>query len=121
MKRVEIRGARENYLADYDEINLILDTAPYPGGAMTATAMCKGVPVLAKAGENYGSRFADEILTAANCREFIAKDDDDYVKKAVLAARGELVAVIDTTKLTDKNAYMRDVERAYENIFNEIA
>ena len=109
------RSARDDFLAtSYDGIDLILDTAPYPGGAMTATALFMGVPVLALKGVRYGGRFADELLTAANCREFLANNAYDYAAKAVKFARGELPLPRDISFAASSAKYMQNTEKAYK-------
>ena len=66
--RVEVRLGRDAYLEDYAEIDLMLDTFPYNGGAMTATALGMGVPVLSLKGDRYSARFGTDILRAAGRR-----------------------------------------------------
>ena len=39
MERVEVRIGSDRYLEDYQQIDIMLDTFPYPGGAAAATAL----------------------------------------------------------------------------------
>ena len=65
----------------------MLDTFPYPGGAMTATALALGVPVLTLAGSHHSARVGCSLLTAAGHPELIAADAAAYVRTACELAR----------------------------------
>ena len=60
--RVEVRTGADDFLSDYAAIDLILDTAPYNGGFMTALALYMGVPVSTRAGELHHSRIGADIV-----------------------------------------------------------
>ena len=79
-------GAREDYLAAYAQVDLILDTFPYPGGATTCEALWMGVPVLTLAGDTLLARQGAGLLSAAGLRDWIADDRERYVEKAVMFA-----------------------------------
>ena len=118
--RVEVRPAGENFQHTYNEVDLILNTFPYPGGAMTATALALKTPVVALKGTRYGSRFADELLTAAHCQALLADSPADYAKKAVQFARKELSLPNDAfaRPLTDTKNYMRNIEQMFTSIIS---
>ena len=46
LARVAVRMGEDGYLASLARASVVLDTFPYPGGAMTATALALGVPAL---------------------------------------------------------------------------
>ena len=79
----------------YDKIDLCLDTFPFNGVTTTFEALWKNVPVITKAGYNFNSRCGESILKNANIENFIAKSNDDYIKKAVFYSNNisELVKV----------------------------
>ena len=89
IERIEIRLGSDNYLADYHDIDIMLGTFPYPGGASTAIALYMGVPVVTLAGLRYSARFGVSLLTAAGLPEFIASDYQEYIKIAVNLASDE--------------------------------
>ena len=82
MNRVEVLTSDENYLDDYAKIDLVLDTFPYTGGMMTATAIYMGVPVLSLRGEFHSQRLGADMLRLAGLEQFIVDDTDDYVDAA---------------------------------------
>lgn len=86
MERTEVRLGTDNYLADYQEIDIMLDTFPYNGGAMTATALYMGVPVVTLRGSHHSARFGASLLAAAGYAEWIAGSKEDYVKCALQLA-----------------------------------
>lgn len=86
MERVEVRLGTDNYLDSYQEIDIMLDTFPYNGGAMTATSLYMGVPVVTLRGNHHSARFGASLLTAAGYGEWIAETPRDYVKTALQLA-----------------------------------
>lgn len=77
------------YLAAYGEIDLVLDTFPYSGGAKTCEALWMGVPTLTlqPAEEDAGliARQGAALLHAAGLEDWVAESPADYVAKAVAA------------------------------------
>jgi len=87
--RVALYGSvpRDAYLQAHAEVDLILDTFPYPGGTTTCEAMWMGVPTLTLAGATLLSRQGASLLTAAGLKEWVVADVTDYVDKAIAFAR----------------------------------
>ena len=80
---------REDFLSHinlYDRVDLCLDTFPFTGVTTTFEALWKNVPVITRAGYNFNSRCGESILKNANIENFIAKNNNDYVEKAVYFA-----------------------------------
>ncbi len=68
------------HLALYARVDIVLDTFPYNGTSTTSEALCMGVPVVVLQGqETHVERVGASILTHAGCKDFLAKDTDDYV------------------------------------------
>ena len=78
---------REAYLAAHSEVDLILDTFPYPGGTTTCEALWMGVPTLTLAGNRLLSRQGASLLSAAGLPEWVAASKTDYADKALAVAR----------------------------------
>lgn len=86
--RVSMHGAvaREAYLAAHAEVDLILDSFPYPGGTTTCEALWMGVPTVTLIGMTMIERQGASFLSVAGLPEWIASDVDEYVERAVAAA-----------------------------------
>ncbi len=86
--RVVTHGAagREAYLAAHAEVDLILDTFPYPGGTTTCEALWMGVPTLTLAGDSLLARQGASLLTAAGLAEWVANSKMEYIAKAITLA-----------------------------------
>jgi predicted O-linked N-acetylglucosamine transferase (SPINDLY family) len=86
--RVAMQGgiSRHLYLAMHTNVDMILDTFPYPGGTTTCESLWMGVPTLTLAGETMLSRQGASLLSAAGLDDWIATDPEDYVARAVAHA-----------------------------------
>ncbi|WP_294160111.1 hypothetical protein [uncultured Selenomonas sp.] len=121
MERVTIEQGTNDYLDALARMDLVLDTYPYPGGAMTATALYLGVPVLTRRGDSHSRSVGASILMAAELPELIAETEEDYIEKAVeLASRPEKLAAlrekvwhgVPSSPLCDVTAYQTTWQRA---------
>lgn len=122
IERVDVRLGRDAYLDDYADVNIMLDTFPYNGGAMTATALCMGVPVLSVAGDRYGSRFGADILRAAGLDELIVDDQKNFVERAIELA-ADPIDVSDRLKgsaLLDTRRFVRAVEEKFIDVVERV-
>jgi len=73
----------EDHLNLYKKIDIALDTFPYNGVTTSFEAIWMGVPVLTMAGYNFNSRCGESINKNLNMDQLIAKDEKEYVSKAV--------------------------------------
>ena len=74
---------RIDHLKMYNEIDICLDTFPYPGVTTSIESIWMGVPVLTLKGNNFVSRCGESINKNLDMEEFIAKSKIDYIQKAV--------------------------------------
>ena len=121
IERAEVRRGENNFFTDYSEIDLILDTFPYPGGMMTALALYMGVPVLNLCGELPHTRTGADILKISGVDGLIVHNFDTYIKKAVELAtnRAKLATLtekISVDKLTDTKTFVEDFYKRLEAI-----
>ncbi len=121
IKNFEVRRGENNFFNDYAEIDLILDTFPYPGGMMTALALYMGVPVLNLCGKLPHTRTGADILKISGVDELIVYDVEEYIKKAVGLAtnRAKLAALTEkifADKLTDTKTFVEDFYKRLEAI-----
>jgi len=77
---------RADYLAAHAEVDIILDTFPYPGGTTTCEALWMGVPTLALTGSGLLGRQGACLLSAAGLPEWVAHSPAEYAAKAVAFA-----------------------------------
>jgi protein O-GlcNAc transferase len=75
-------GLHGAFLAQYAEVDIILDTTPYSGGLTTCEALLMGVPVLSVAGDRFCGRHAAVHLLNGGYPEGVAASVDDMVAKA---------------------------------------
>jgi predicted O-linked N-acetylglucosamine transferase (SPINDLY family) len=87
--RIEARGSspHRQFLASYNEIDIVLDPFPYSGGLTTCEALWMGVPTVTLPGEIFASRHSASHLSNAGFPEWVARDHADYVTMAVTRAR----------------------------------
>ncbi len=74
---------KQDHLNLYNEVDIALDTFPYNGVTTSFEAIWMGVPVLTMAGYNFNSRCGESINKNLNMEQLIAKDEEEYVSKAV--------------------------------------
>jgi protein O-GlcNAc transferase len=88
IERVTLRGStnRERYLRAHAEVDIILDTFPYPGGTTTCEALWMGVPTVTLAGDTLLSRQGASLLGCVGLSDWVAGDADEYVSIAVTKA-----------------------------------
>ena len=85
LDRLEFRGpsSLSDMMAEYADVDIALDPAPYNGGTTSLQAMWMGVPVLTIEGGHFVSRMGASFMQAAGLPEWVAKDDADFVRRAV--------------------------------------
>ena len=129
LAQVELRPYSPDYLEQYTDIDIVLDTFPYTGGVTTCEALYMGVPVITKAGGTHGSRFSTSILENAGLSQLVARGDMEYVRKAVELADSpdilrrlhrDLRARMETSPLMDVKGYMKDLEDIYREIADDV-
>ena len=125
--RVEMRPYAMNHIAEYNDVDIALDTFPYVGGVTTCEALFMGVPVVSLYGGRHGTRFGLSILTTIGLEGLAVDNFNDYIKRAVgLAGDWELLAVLrknlrgmmKRSPLMNATNYVRTVEAAFLAILN---
>jgi predicted O-linked N-acetylglucosamine transferase (SPINDLY family) len=87
-ERVELRGPAEHlaYLANYDDIDIALDTWPYNGGTTTTEALWQGVSVLCFSGDRWASRTSASLLAESPFRDFLCESEQAMLERAIRLA-----------------------------------
>jgi protein O-GlcNAc transferase len=87
----EGRTGMSQFMAMHHRVDLCLDTFPYGGGTTTFHALWMGVPTLTTAGPTLPSCAGTSILRQVELEEFIATDDDDFVRKGMAIAANPML------------------------------
>lgn len=114
------------HLATYNRIDIGLDSFPYNGTTTTGEALAMGVPVLGLTGERFIAHVGESMLSSAGLPDWIARDADDYVAKAVGfasdipaldALRGRLRTQVLASPLCDAPRFARNLEDAFRGMW----
>ena len=76
-------STRKELLEVYNEIDIALDPFPFQGNTTTCEAVWMGVPVITLKGNRYLFHFGESINSNLNMHDWIAKNDKEYVSKAI--------------------------------------
>ena len=128
LERIEFRGPTglADMMADYADVDIALDPAPYNGGTTSLQALWMGVPVLTIAGGHFVSRMGASFMQAAGLPEWVASDDADLVRRAValsqdrqalLALKQGLRERLRASPAWDIDAYTRDMQSAIRDMW----
>jgi protein O-GlcNAc transferase len=100
---------REEYLSQYNLIDIALDTFPFTGGTVTDEAIYMSVPLVSLAGDIEMGCMSKSKLYRLNLHELIADSLEDYVQIAISLANN-------VRKIKKYKTEIRDI--ALETIFN---
>ena len=113
---------KKNHLNLYKKIDIALDTFPYNGVTTSFEAIWMGVPVITMAGYNFNSRCGESINKNLGLEQLIAKDENDYVQKAINFANDK-EKYINLRKCVFTDAMkspLFDTKRFAKNFFNAL-
>lgn len=125
-KKLIIGTYGPDYLKAYQQIDIALDTYPYPGGGTTCDALYMGIPVISRYGQSHHTRFGYSILRKVGLEGCCAISAEEYIDKAVALARRPqelrdlhliLRRRLQQSPLMDTGEYMMAVERKYGEIW----
>lgn len=89
------KAQMKDYLSLHHQVDICLDTFPYPGGTTSCHALWMGVPTVTLTGESPVSRVGGALQSHAGLQQFIATNVADYVAKGTYWAMhlGELATI----------------------------
>lgn len=127
-EKVALEGGvpREAYLAAYADVDIILDTFPYPGGTTTCEALWMGVPTMTIAGGTLLARQGASMLACVGLEDWIASDEAGYVARTIAYAtdinrlaqlRSTLRFRLLASPLCDAPLFARNLEDAFRGMW----
>ena len=120
------RSGRAEHLAAYGEVDVALDSFPFPGGLTTLEASWMGVPTLGLRGDRFIAHQGEMLLHALGLDDWIVPDRIAYVDRAVaLAGRlDELAALraglrdrLIASPLCDGERFAGELEQAWRGMW----
>jgi predicted O-linked N-acetylglucosamine transferase (SPINDLY family) len=118
---------RDEYLRAHAEVDIVLDTFPYGGATTTCEALWMGVPTLTLAADFFAARQGASLNASVGLDDWIARDVDDYVARAVAHAtdveglarlRASLRERMRASPLCDAPRFARALEGALLGMWN---
>ena len=116
------------HLARIKHADLFLDTFPYNAHTSCSDSIWAGLPILTLEGESFQSRVASSLLKTTGLTELIAKNEKEYVDKAIYIAKNKeylnelknkLIATKDSNPLFDNKSFTHNLENAYSIVFEK--
>ena len=108
--------------------DLFLDTFPYNAHTSCSDSIWAGLPILTLEGDSFQSRVASSLLKTTGLNELIAKNEKEYVDKAIYIAKNKeylnelknkLIASKDINPLFDNKSFTHNLEKAYSIVFEK--
>jgi predicted O-linked N-acetylglucosamine transferase (SPINDLY family) len=93
--------SKGEYYAQYNEVDIVLDTYPFAGATTTCDAFLMATPIVSLYGLRHVTRVGLSMLTNAELSDLAVSTGDEYIKKAAELAR-------DTDRLVDLNRNLRE-------------
>ena len=127
MSRVMFEEATRDYMLRYLDVDIALDTYPWPGGGTTCDALYMGVPVVSYYTERHSARFTYSILANIGLSDLASTSLSDYVETSVaLAGNHDLLDALHrelrdrmkASPVMDQERYIREMEECYRAIWN---
>lgn len=105
----------------FEEIDLMLDTFPYTSGVSAMHGIWMGTPTLTITGDTELKRNCAAVNLSRNLGEFVAKDAEDFIGKAVwyeshAEKLSEFRKVCREQAVVDNEAVVRALETLYERL-----
>ena len=114
------------HLVRIKHADLFLDTFPYNAHTSCSDSIWTGLPILTL--ESFQSRVASSLLKTTGLNELIAKNEKEYVDKAIYIAKNKeylnelknkLIASKDSNPLFDNKSFTHNLEKAYNIVFEK--
>lgn len=127
-EQIEVCAMTRDYIQEYMDMDVALDTFPYTGGGTTCEALYMGTPVVTRFGTRHGTRFGLSLLENVGLGELAAESPEEYIEKAAaLATDRELLTALhknlrpmmQKSPVMDGRSYVREIEAMYEEVWRD--
>ncbi|MCC6262888.1 MAG: tetratricopeptide repeat protein [Bryobacterales bacterium] len=131
-ERVELRHnspSLEEHLAQYNDMDIALDTFPYNGTTTTCEALWMGVPVVTLAGERHAGRVGASLLRMLGHPEWVAESREGFAEACArlasdqerrFALRQSLREEMLGSPLMDETGFVQSLEAFYQSAWQEL-
>ena len=129
-ERFQLRGFSADYLPEYYEMDIALDTFPYPGGGTTCDALYMGVPVVTFGDGSHGGNFGISLLKNIGLDFTCSYSVEEYIQKSILLAQDRellnalhlgLRNMMENSPIMNEKQYMQELEQGYKRIWQEFS
>ena len=119
-------ASMDDHLAQYNQVDIALDTLPYSGCTTTCEALWMGVPVVTLARNESRSRMSTGILRQIGLEQLIADSEPDIVALAVSLAndreglktlKSGIRQKMESSSLLDSLGFTRELEAVYRELW----
>ena len=120
--------ANETHRANLALANVVLDTYPYNGATTTLEALWMELPIVTRVGEQFAARNSYTLMINAGITEGISWTNAEYLEWGIrlgqdAALRANIAQRLrrsrQTAPLWDAAAFTREMEQAYEQMWQE--
>lgn len=130
-ERIEFAGHTQDWIAhmaQYDRLDIALDSIPLNSGTTAFDALWMGVPMVSIEGDWMGGRLGSTILRALGKPEWVARGEDEFVATVAALAkdvdgrkglRKHQRALMAASPLCDARSLARALEDAFAAMLNE--
>ena len=126
MSRVMFEPATKDYMLRYLDVDIALDTFPWPGGGTTCDALYMGVPVVSYYTARHSTRFTYSLLANIGLADLASERIEDYIETAAALAgdlnlldalHREMRDRMKASPVMDQERYIREMEECYRAIW----
>ncbi|MDC2992231.1 tetratricopeptide repeat protein [Pelagibacteraceae bacterium] len=114
------------HLSRHKIADLYLDTFNYNGHTSIVDALLSGLPVITKIGDSFTARVGASLIEAFNMKSLVTTSIKDYKELAIKISEDKILYKnlkkkvdenINSSALFDNEKYVKNLEKAYENIY----
>jgi len=117
-----------DHFKSYKEIDIALDPLAYNGTTTSCDALMMGLPILTLPGRTHASRVTASLLHRVGLDEWVAKDEEDFLRIGAMAAQN--VAMLKELRIQLPKRFLEsplsngplmaaDLEQAYRSIWTD--